>query len=184
MTFKTLIAAALATSCIAGAAFAQTTAPGETKPTFIPSQEASESRASTLIGTSVKAPTGEALGDINDVIITQTGSVSAFIIGVGGVLGIGEKNVAVPYQSLSITTDGEGKRTASLNATLDDLKTAPAYAGEKTTFEKVQDKASDLATKAKEEASKLATQAKEKASEMKDSYMKENETKANDGAAK
>lgn len=175
MIRKTFIVAALASSCMAAAAFAQTSPSGTATPTFIPSQAASEWRASTLIGTAVKSPTGDALGDINDVVVTQTGSVSAFIIGVGGVLGIGEKNVAVPYNAITINTDGDGKRTASLNATPDDLKGAPAFEGEKTTFEKVQDKASELATKAKEKASELATEAKDKANEMKDQMTKESD---------
>src|SRR5690606_38922430 len=84
MIRKTFIVAALASSCMAAAAFAQTSPPEATTPAFIPSQAASEWRASTLIGTAVKSPSGEALGDINDVVVTQTGSVSAFIIGVGG----------------------------------------------------------------------------------------------------
>jgi sporulation protein YlmC with PRC-barrel domain len=176
--------AALSTAFMASAALAQTPAPGEGKPAFIPSQAASEWRASNLIGTSVKGPNGDALGDINDVVITQTGNVSAFIIGVGGMLGVGEKNVAVPYQALTLSTGSDGKRTASLNATPDDLKAAPAYEGEKTTFEKVQDKATDLATKAKDKASELATEAKEKATEVKDNYMKENEGTPKEGAPK
>jgi PRC-barrel domain len=43
---------------------------------------------------------GENLGEINNVIINEKGDVVAAIIGVGGFLGIGEKNVGVPFDAL------------------------------------------------------------------------------------
>ena len=36
------------------------------------------------------------IGDINNLVVAKDGSVDAVIIGVGGFLGMGEKNVAVP----------------------------------------------------------------------------------------
>ena len=42
----------------------------------------------------------ENLGEINNVIINEKGDVVAAIIGVGGFLGIGEKNVGVPFDAL------------------------------------------------------------------------------------
>lgn len=62
--------------------------------------------ASNMIGKSVL--TGEAddaatIGDINDVIIGRDGSVRAVIVGVGGFLGIGEKEVAVEMERLTLS---------------------------------------------------------------------------------
>ena len=42
----------------------------------------------------------ENIGEINDVLINRNGQVVAVIIGVGGFLGIGEKDVAVPMSML------------------------------------------------------------------------------------
>ena len=43
------------------------------------------------------------IGDVNDVLLDENGQVSAVILGVGGLLGIGEKNVAVPFKAIQIT---------------------------------------------------------------------------------
>ncbi len=65
------------------------------------------------------------IGDINDLVLAKDGSVDAVIIGVGGFLGMGEKSVAVPYQSLQWSKDANGKLVAHLAITKDELKNAP-----------------------------------------------------------
>jgi PRC-barrel domain len=55
---------------------------------------------SKLIGTTVVSTTNESIGDVNDVIVDRNGQAMAVVVGVGGFLGIGEKDVAVPFQSL------------------------------------------------------------------------------------
>lgn len=57
--------------------------------------QAGELRASKLIGMTVKNAAGESIGDINEVVLGKDGKVAAVVIGVGGVLGIGEREVAV-----------------------------------------------------------------------------------------
>jgi sporulation protein YlmC with PRC-barrel domain len=42
----------------------------------------------------------EKIGDVNDVILDRSGKVSTVILGVGGVLGLGEHYVAVPFDKL------------------------------------------------------------------------------------
>ena len=56
--------------------------------------------ASTLIGRTVTNAQGETLGDINDLIVDEQGTVVAVVIGVGGFLGMGEKDVGVRYSAL------------------------------------------------------------------------------------
>ena len=68
-------------------------------------QKDTEHRASKLIGTTVYNTANENIGEINDLVITDK-SVTA-VLGVGGFLGIGERNVAVPMSSLKITPDGD-----------------------------------------------------------------------------
>ncbi|WP_353622801.1 PRC-barrel domain-containing protein [Aliirhizobium terrae] len=50
---------------------------------------------SDLEGKRVYGAGNESIGPINDVLVSQNGSVNAVVVGVGGFLGIGEKNVAV-----------------------------------------------------------------------------------------
>jgi sporulation protein YlmC with PRC-barrel domain len=59
--------------------------------------------ASRLLGFPVytsAANDAERIGEINDLVIGQDGQVAAVILGVGGFLGIGEKNVAIEYNQL------------------------------------------------------------------------------------
>ena len=60
--------------------------------------------ASELIGTKVISANNESIGDINDVIVDRNGQAVAAVVGVGGFLGIGEKDVAVPFKSLEFAT--------------------------------------------------------------------------------
>jgi sporulation protein YlmC with PRC-barrel domain len=66
--------------------------------------ETSQMLASELIGTKVISANNESIGDINDVIVDRNGQAVAAIVGVGGFLGIGEKDVAVPFKSLEFAT--------------------------------------------------------------------------------
>src|SRR4051812_26560884 len=57
-------------------------------------------RASKLIGTTVYDIRNAKIGDVNEVVIDPDGKVAAVVLGVGGFLGMGEKNVAVPMSEL------------------------------------------------------------------------------------
>jgi Uncharacterized conserved protein len=70
--------------------------------TFVTIPETGAWRVSDLQGKAVYDPNGESIGEINDVLVSQDGSVNAVIIGVGGFLGIGEKDVAVNTAALQI----------------------------------------------------------------------------------
>jgi sporulation protein YlmC with PRC-barrel domain len=67
---------------------------------FMTKMEANQMMASDLIGTRVVSTNNESIGDINDVILDRNGQAMAAVVGVGGFLGIGEKDVAVPFKSL------------------------------------------------------------------------------------
>ena len=45
-------------------------------------------------------PADNKIGEIMDVLVTKDGKINALIVGVGGFLGIGEKDVAVPFEEL------------------------------------------------------------------------------------
>jgi hypothetical protein len=66
------------------------------------------------------------IGDLNDIVLDKEGKVSAVIIGVGGFLGAGEKNVAVPFNALKVT-EKEGKTYLVVDTTKEALEKAPAF---------------------------------------------------------
>lgn len=69
------------------------------------------------------------LGEVNDVILGRDGQIKAVVLGVGGFLGMGEKNVAVPMQDVKFVKNGDGPDDYFLvvNANKDVLTNAPAY---------------------------------------------------------
>lgn len=81
---------------------------------------------SALIGKEVKNTQGEDLGKVKDFVHDQNGEISLAIISHGGFLGVGKKDVAVPYSALSFD---ESKDHFVLNATKDQLAGAPEVRG-------------------------------------------------------
>jgi hypothetical protein len=61
---------------------------------------------SDLRGTRVYAANNESIGDISDLLLDGQGRVVAAIVGVGGFLGIGQKDVALPFEALEIVPQG------------------------------------------------------------------------------
>jgi sporulation protein YlmC with PRC-barrel domain len=94
---------------------------------FIQQQAPGEVLASSLIGSTVENPTGESLGDINDVVLSDQGTIDGIVIGVGGFLGIGEKDVAVNFDAIEKTVDADGNIVLTLNTTAEELEAAPQY---------------------------------------------------------
>jgi putative membrane protein len=80
---------------------------------YVARQEPTDWTAQALIGRTVENEQGENLGDINNVILNEKGDVKAVTIGVGGFLGIGEKNVGVPFEALQFETDASDDADAS-----------------------------------------------------------------------
>lgn len=89
--------------------------------------------AETLPATDTVQPGAEKdwddVGEINDVILGRDGQIKAVVLGVGGFLGMGEKNVAVPMQDVKFVKNGDGPNDFFLvvNANKDVLTNAPAY---------------------------------------------------------
>ena len=84
--------------------------------------------ASTLIGANVVSPDGDDVGEVDDMIIGGDGSIQGVVVGVGGFLGIGEKDVALEFGSIEIQQDAEtGELTFVTNATEEQLEAAPEF---------------------------------------------------------
>jgi hypothetical protein len=75
-------------------------------------------------------PSDSKIGEIRDVLVGRDGKVTAFIISVGGFLGAGEKDVAVPFNAVS-GTEKNGSWYLTMNATKDALKAAHGYTYDK-----------------------------------------------------
>src|SRR5262245_43323841 len=67
------------------------------------------------------------IGEIMDVLVDREGKATALIIGVGGFLGMGEKDVAVPFNSVQVTTKDNNKWYLVMNSNKDALKNAKGF---------------------------------------------------------
>jgi sporulation protein YlmC with PRC-barrel domain len=80
--------------------------------------------ADQLIGADIVNASGDSVGEIEDLVVDTNNQVSKAIVGVGGFLGMGTKNVAVDLADLS---QGPDKKDFVTNMTKDELKTLPEF---------------------------------------------------------
>ena len=90
-------------------------------------QQGNERLGSELKGLSVKNSADETIGSISDLVIGADGKVSALLIGVGGFLGIGASDVAVPFEPANLSADSNGSRIYKLNVSRETVEKAPKY---------------------------------------------------------
>lgn len=118
-----------------------------------------------LVGAKVYNAENKIIGDIEDLILDELNSVEGVIIGVGGVLGLGEKRIGVRYTALRIEVR-DGKQVVVLEeATKPVLKALKPYERIQppaTFFERAMEKAKELTAKTKDTASDAYKKAKEK----------------------
>jgi sporulation protein YlmC with PRC-barrel domain len=86
-------------------------------------------RSSKLEGLDVYNQNNEKIGDIDEMILDNSGKIQAVVIGVGGFLGIGERNVAVPFDQIKFVN--EPRAAVSVNNT--NAPATPAAPGTTTT---------------------------------------------------
>ena len=67
------------------------------------------------------------IGEINDIIVTQDGDVTAVILGIGGFLGMGERDVSISMDKIKILTDEDGDRFLVVNTSKEMLEQAPEF---------------------------------------------------------
>ena len=79
------------------------------------------------------------IGTVDDVLIDKSGKVTALIIGVGGFLGAGEKDVALSFADVK-PIKKDDKWWLTLDTTKDALQSAPGYKYDKTSTTWVADK--------------------------------------------
>lgn len=81
--------------------------------------------ADTLIGNDVYNQDDEDLGDIKEIMLDMsTGKVAYAVLSFGGVLGMGEKLFAVPWDALELDTENE---RFTLSVDKERLENAPGF---------------------------------------------------------
>jgi len=95
---------------------------------IVTEQEETQVLASTYIGQSVYNAEDKSIGDISDLVFNKDGGIQAAIIGVGGFLGIGQKDVAVKFDRIEIQREPDSADVKLVtDMTADQLKQAPAF---------------------------------------------------------
>lgn len=157
--------------------------------------------ASNLIGSwvySSAAEDAETVGDVNDIILSPNGGVEAVIIGVGGFLGIGEKDVAVGFDRLEWQQGEDGERWLVAKLSKEELEAAPEFdrdvAGEDENFrrgeretsamddEPVEGATEEMAEETEETAEETTAMATEGAAEVTEEVAEANEEMAEEPA--
>jgi sporulation protein YlmC with PRC-barrel domain len=116
-------AALVAVGLLTGAAWAAQDAPAAGS---APAAAARASQVDTqkLIGRDVHNPAGDTIGEIETVVLDKSGQVKYVVVGVGGFLGVGEREVALPWRDLQVSDNGA---RVVVNMSKDQLAGMPAY---------------------------------------------------------
>lgn len=127
---RTLLATTAIATLVASGALAQSMTP--TDPAATPGAEQTEMTihaeghlASDVIGESVYNGTGEEaenIGQVTDLVISPDGNVEAIVVGVGGFLGIGQKEVALEYDLAEWSEQQDGERWLVVETTKEALE--------------------------------------------------------------
>ena len=121
---KTLAIATAGILIASTAAFAQQPSAGRAElMTSIPS---SSRTVTDWYKQNVYDPNQQKIGEIMDLLVNPSGHVDGAIVGVGGFLGAGEKDVAVSFSAIKPTKKND-KTYLTLDTTKDALKDAPGF---------------------------------------------------------
>src|SRR5215813_14851531 len=141
---KTFMISAAVSALMVSGALAQADKPADSAK-FIAAQSQDQWVFSKFKGTDVLGPDNAHIGNVNDMLFDRHGKILGLVVGVGGFLGIGEKNVAidmsafqpVPASTGSSTTGGGNAMTTrsddptmtklKVTWTKDQLKNAPDF---------------------------------------------------------
>ena len=131
MIRKLLATTAIATLVATGAAYSQTT-PAPMAPAEQAAPETIHAEgilASDVIGETVYSSAGDDgqnIGSVSDIVLATDGTAEAVVIGVGGFLGLGKKDVAIEYDLVQ-WTERDGNRYLIVETTPEALKALPAF---------------------------------------------------------
>jgi sporulation protein YlmC with PRC-barrel domain len=107
---------------------AATKAPSAGKADFVISQKPDQWLASKFKGTSVMSSDNQKIGSVSDILFDKTGKIEAFVVSVGGLLGVGAKEVALTPSSFDVVPGQNGKGDVlKLSLNMDELKQAQNF---------------------------------------------------------
>ena len=110
------------------AATAPTTYPDPTKSNIVLEQAQAGTRlGSKIVGADVHSTAGDRLGDANDLIIDGSGRITGVVVGVGGFLGVGEKNVALAWDAVTVGPEEKGRPRLTVHVTKKALDEAAPF---------------------------------------------------------
>ena len=95
---------------------------------FVMSQKPDQYLASKFKGTDVIGTDGKKIGDVSDILFDKDGKIEAYVVSVGGFLGMGAKEVAIAPSSFTVepgTNGSAGKLKLSINQ--DEMKQAQNF---------------------------------------------------------
>ena len=141
------VASSMESSIMPSSQAASSAAPAPRSPVTITSgysQVDTDQLATKIIGQPVYDGTeanADNLGKINDLVVNGDGSIAAVVVGVGGFLGLGEKQVAVDFSALQLVVAADNTKRFVVKTTKDELTSAPDF---KTTDTTPSQAASDM----------------------------------------
>ncbi len=143
-------------SMLAATAIAQTSAPAPSTPPApsatnapVAAKEPAQNlampgkwRASKLMGVDIYGPDNKKVGDVTEVVFDKAGMIETVTVGVGGFLGIGAKDVAIPFGQITWSEEPmaaaapapapAGGSTATSGTASTSMSAAPAASAAKT----------------------------------------------------
>ena len=92
-------------------------------------QDSTQLLGSNLIGAKVVSISSETIGRVSNLLVNENGSVEAVVISVGGLFGVGHKEVAVTFKSIIVARNktGDAIDHVTLAASKDDLRQAAEF---------------------------------------------------------
>ena len=99
---------------------------------FVASQKPEQFLASKFKGTDVMGTDDQKIGDVSDILFDKTGKIEAYVVSVGGFLGMGAKDVALAPEAFQVIPRDPSSVTGSstklkISMTKDQLKEAANF---------------------------------------------------------
>jgi sporulation protein YlmC with PRC-barrel domain len=140
MTKKLMLGTALAALMLSGAFAQAPTDPNASPPAaskseatsnnaqVVASQKPDQWLASNFKGTDVVGSDNAKIGDVTDILFDKHGKIEAYVVSVGGFLGMGSKSVAIAPNSFDVVPGSNGSADKlKLSMTKDQLKEAQNF---------------------------------------------------------
>jgi len=89
----------------------ESTSASETK--FVPAQSADQWVFTKFKGSDVIGPDNASIGSVSDLLFDRTGKIIGVVVGVGGFLGIGTKNVAIDMSAFNVMPADTGNKDSA-----------------------------------------------------------------------